>query len=173
MTGLMEPPTKEVFDRILKIQDLGYTVVSSTIDPQDWSGKSAEDIFKEATTNVQNGRIILLHDSGGDRTPTIEALPKIIEWLKANGYSIVPVSELVGMERSAVMPAVQETEESITPLYLFGSSFNAALIKTVKIFLYPINCDRAVPSGFAALFQHKTKKEKQASQFTRFIPAFR
>ena len=133
--GTNELPTKEVFDKILKIQDLGYTVVGSSIDPQDWNGKSAEEIFKETTKNIQNGRIILLHDSGGDRTPTIEALPKIIEWLKANGYSIVPVSELVGMERSAVMPSVQETEESITPLYLFGSSFNAALIKTVKIFL--------------------------------------
>ena len=39
------------------------------------------------------------------------------------------------MERSTVMPPVQETEGSITPLYLFGSSFNATLIKTVKIFL--------------------------------------
>ena len=83
MKDLDEPPRKEVFDRILKIQDLGYTVVQSTIDPQDWSGKSAEDIFKEATTDVQNGHIILLHDSGGDRTPTIEALPKIIEVVKS------------------------------------------------------------------------------------------
>ena len=111
--GSNELPTKETFDKILKIQDLGYTVVGSSIDPQDWNGKSAEEIFKETTKNIRNSQIILLHDSGGDRTPTIEALPKIIEWLKANGYSIVPVSELVGMERSAVMPLVQETEESI------------------------------------------------------------
>ena len=51
MTGLMDFQTKEVFDRILKIQDLGYTVVSSTIDPKDWSGKSAEEIFNETYAN--------------------------------------------------------------------------------------------------------------------------
>ncbi|KAA9015511.1 polysaccharide deacetylase family protein [Niallia endozanthoxylica] len=129
-------PSKEVFNKILKVQELGYTVVSSSIDPKDWNGKSANEIYENTIENVHNGQIILLHDSGGDRTPTIEALPKIIRWLKANGYSIVPVSELVGLERSVVMPTVQETEKSMTPVYLYGSTFNAALIKSIKIFLF-------------------------------------
>ena len=171
--GSNELPTKETFDKILKIQDLGYTVVGSSIDPQDWNGKSAEEIFKETTKNIRNSQIILLHDSGGDRTPTIEALPKIIEWLKANGYSIVPVSELVGMERSAVMPLVQETEESITPLYLYGSSFNAAFIKTVKIFLsllIVIGLFRlAIPLFFSLKQKRKSKHRSFQDSYQPFV----
>ncbi|WP_191090541.1 glycosyltransferase [Niallia endozanthoxylica] len=156
-----EPPTKEFFDRMVKIQNLGYTVVDSTIDPKDWNGKSAEEIVKETIAHVQNGQIILLHDSGGDRTPTIEALPKIIEWLQTNGYSIVPVSELVGMKRSTVMPPVQETEESITPFYLYGSFFQAALIKSVKFFLYLLITIGLLRLAMLLFFSLKQKRKSK------------
>jgi len=163
--GPKELPSKEVFDRILQIQDLGYTIVSSTIDPQDWKGKSAEEIVKAATAEVQNGHIILLHDSGGDRTPTIEALPKIIEWLKANGYSIVPVSELVGMERSVVMPTVEETEVSMAPWYSFGSSFSASSIKTIKFFLYLLIVIGLFRLAVLLFFSLKQKKRSKHRRF--------
>lgn len=163
--GPHELPTKKVLDQILRIQDFGYTVVSSTIDPQDWSGKSAEEIVKESTENIENGHIILLHDSGGDRTPTIEALPKIIEWLKANGYSIVPVTELVGMERSVVMPSVEKTEESIAPLYLYGSSFNAAVVKSIKIFLFLLIVIGLLRLAMLIFFSLKHKRKSKNRSF--------
>ena len=50
------------------------------------------------------GSIILLHDGGGDRQATVDALPMLIEALRAHGYKIVPVSELVGKTRAEVMP---------------------------------------------------------------------
>ncbi len=37
------------------------------------------------------GSIILLHDGGGNRQPTIDALPVLIQALRARGYTIVPV----------------------------------------------------------------------------------
>ena len=158
-------PAKEVFDKFLKIQDLGYTVVSSTIDPQDWNGKSAEEIFNETISQIQNGHIMLLHDSGGNRTPTIEALPKIIEWLKANGYSIVPVSELVGVERNVVMPTVEETEKSIAPLYLYGSSFNAAFIKSIKGFLVLLITIGLIRLAILLFFSLKQKRKSEHRSF--------
>ncbi|WP_071393431.1 polysaccharide deacetylase family protein [Bacillus tuaregi] len=163
--GPNELPSEEVMERILKIQDLGYTVVSSTIDPKDWSGISAEEIVKEVTAKVQNGHTILLHDSGGDRSATIKALPKIIEWLKANDYSIVPASELVGMERSAVMPAVQKTEESMKPFYLYGSSFQAALIKSIKFFLYLLIIVGLFRLTILLFFSLKQKRKSKHRRF--------
>lgn len=160
-----ELPTEDVLKRFLKIQELGYTVVSATVDPQDWSGKTADEIFNDTINRVQNGRTILLHDSGGDRTPTLEALPRIIEWLKTNDYSIVPVSELVELERNEVMPKVQETEKSIVPLYLYGSSFNSALIKSAKVFLSGLIAIGLFRLAILVFFSYKQKKKSEQLVF--------
>ena len=45
--------------------------------------------------NLQNGSIILMHNGA---KYTAEALPKVIEGLKAKGYEIVPISELIYKE---------------------------------------------------------------------------
>ena len=52
------------------------------------------------------GHVILLHDSGGDRSQTVAALPGLIDALRAKGYDLVPVSELAGLSRAQAMPAV-------------------------------------------------------------------
>jgi cellulose synthase/poly-beta-1,6-N-acetylglucosamine synthase-like glycosyltransferase len=52
------------------------------------------------------GSIILLHDGGGERSATVAALPVLIDALRAHGYSIVPVSELLGKTTAEVMPRV-------------------------------------------------------------------
>jgi cellulose synthase/poly-beta-1,6-N-acetylglucosamine synthase-like glycosyltransferase len=52
------------------------------------------------------GSIILLHDGGGERSATIAALPVLIDALRAHGYTIVPVSELMGKTTAEVMPRV-------------------------------------------------------------------
>jgi cellulose synthase/poly-beta-1,6-N-acetylglucosamine synthase-like glycosyltransferase len=52
------------------------------------------------------GSIILLHDSGGDRSATVAALPRLIDTLTAQGYSLVPVSALAGMSPAQAMPPV-------------------------------------------------------------------
>ena len=50
------------------------------------------------------GSIILLHDGGGDRSHTVAALGPLIDALRAHGYSIVPVSALMGKTTAQVMP---------------------------------------------------------------------
>jgi len=47
-----------------------------------------------------------MHDGGGNRAPTVAALPLLIETLRARGYQIVPISQLVGQTRAQVMPAL-------------------------------------------------------------------
>jgi peptidoglycan-N-acetylglucosamine deacetylase len=50
------------------------------------------------------GSIILMHDGGGNRQATVDALPFLIDTLRAHGYSIVPVSALMGKSTADVMP---------------------------------------------------------------------
>jgi len=41
------------------------------------------------------GSIILLHDGGGDRSVTVATLPVLIDGLRAHGYVIEQVSDLM------------------------------------------------------------------------------
>jgi GT2 family glycosyltransferase len=55
------------------------------------------------------GNVILMHDSGGDRSNTLVLLPQLIDSLRAKGYQFVPLSELVGKTRDEVMPPLPLT----------------------------------------------------------------
>ena len=61
-------------------------------DSLDWKDLSASEIHKRVTGSVQSGSIVLFHNAA---LHTPEALAGIIEFLLANGYTIVPVSELL------------------------------------------------------------------------------
>lgn len=85
----------------------GYFSVASNIDPNDWEkGVSADTIVARAIKQRGMGNIILLHDSGGDRSQTLIALPRIIDYYTKLGYKFVTVSELMGKKRDQVMPEV-------------------------------------------------------------------
>jgi peptidoglycan/xylan/chitin deacetylase (PgdA/CDA1 family) len=76
------------------------------VDTEDWTDWTTVDSVVEGTkANTQPGSVILMHD-GGDvrRDKTIEALPGIIDELRAEGYSFVTVSELLGSEIDWTVP---------------------------------------------------------------------
>jgi cellulose synthase/poly-beta-1,6-N-acetylglucosamine synthase-like glycosyltransferase/peptidoglycan/xylan/chitin deacetylase (PgdA/CDA1 family)/spore germination protein YaaH len=94
-------------------EELGYTIVLEKIDPQDWARPGAAEIVQRVKNLRDEGNIILLHDAGGDRSQTVEALPKIIDYLQARGDRIVSLSELLGIPRDELMPPVDEAREPI------------------------------------------------------------
>jgi peptidoglycan/xylan/chitin deacetylase (PgdA/CDA1 family) len=70
----------------LKIaEDLNYLVVMESIDPEDWEKPGADLILRRVKQQRRDGSIILLHDAGGDRSQTVEALPLILDWLHTAG----------------------------------------------------------------------------------------
>jgi cellulose synthase/poly-beta-1,6-N-acetylglucosamine synthase-like glycosyltransferase/peptidoglycan/xylan/chitin deacetylase (PgdA/CDA1 family)/spore germination protein YaaH len=114
-----EPDTNDQAAPADRIQHLGYVIVGNKIDTDDWEEhpvKSPQEIVDSVfqqmedmkTRSWMRGSIILLHDGGGDRQPTIDALPKLIDALRARGYKIVPVSELMGKTRAEVMPPLNQ-----------------------------------------------------------------
>src|SRR2546423_652360 len=99
----------------LKIaEDLNYLVVLENIDPQDWAKPGADIILRRIKQQRHDGSVILLHDAGGDRSQTVEALPRILDWLHTRGDTIVPLSTLLGTTRDALMPPVQGNGQSLT-----------------------------------------------------------
>src|SRR5207237_3533944 len=118
----------------LKIaEDLNYLIVLESIDPQDWSKPGADVILQRVKQQPRDGSIILLHDAGGDRSQTVEALPHILNWLHARGDTVVPLSTLLGISRDAVMPPLRQRGQSLTWLV---SSTGFRLYHTIQEFLW-------------------------------------
>jgi len=108
-------PTKISELAPLKIaqEELGYTIVLERIDPQDWARPGADVILQRIKEQRGDGNIVLLHDAGGERSQTVAALPKIIEYLRERGDQIVPISELIDVDRDDLMPPVNEHEQPV------------------------------------------------------------
>src|SRR5947208_9260955 len=73
-------------------QELNYLVVLESIDPQDWAKPGADIILQRVKQQRRDGSIILLHDAGGDRWQTVEALLRILNWLHTRAGTVVPLS---------------------------------------------------------------------------------
>lgn len=74
------------------VEGLGLKTIQWDVDSVDWKKPSAEQIKKRVLKNVKPGSIILFHN---DLENTTEALPEILKTLRSQGYSFVPVKELV------------------------------------------------------------------------------
>ena len=116
-----EPDTNDQAAPASRIQDLGYVIVGDKIDTNDWDEhprktpqEITDSVFQQIedmkTRSWMRGSIILLHDGGGDRSATVKALPVLIDSLRAHGYKIVPVSELMGKTRAEVMPSLKQDQ---------------------------------------------------------------
>jgi peptidoglycan/xylan/chitin deacetylase (PgdA/CDA1 family) len=73
----------------------GHTVVLWDVEPFDWQLPGADAIARSVLTQVKPGSIVVMHDGGGDRSQTVEALSPIIEGLLARDYRFVRVDELI------------------------------------------------------------------------------
>ena len=110
-----EPDTDDQAAPIVRVQNEGYIVFGSKIDTDDWDEhprKYPGEIVASVLAQLQTmktkpqfrGSIILMHDGGGNRQATVDALPVLIDALRAHGYTIVPVSALMGKTTAQVMP---------------------------------------------------------------------
>ena len=104
----MEPQTVDATEVLRLAASLGYFTIGMRIDPKDWLRPKAEQIVHQTLEGALKGRgnVVLLHDAGGNRDPTLEALPKIIDELHAKGFRFVTVHELLNLPRTAVMPQI-------------------------------------------------------------------
>lgn len=90
---LIRCPFGEYDDHVISaIRSMGMEPIQWDVDSLDWKGISASEITKRVTGKVSNGSIVLFHNAG-EHTP--EALPAILQYLIGEGYSIVPISEIL------------------------------------------------------------------------------
>lgn len=91
---LFRPPGGSVSPSVLRAASArGMRVVLWSIDPRDWvQGTTAAEIVQQVLDAVQPGSIVVLHDGGGDRSATVEALPEIIAGIRERGLRFVALA---------------------------------------------------------------------------------
>ena len=75
----------------------GLVTVQWDVDPRDWSLAPPNRIAATVLEEARNGSIVLMHDGGGPREPTVEALPRVIQSLRERGFRLVTVPQLLGV----------------------------------------------------------------------------
>jgi cellulose synthase/poly-beta-1,6-N-acetylglucosamine synthase-like glycosyltransferase/peptidoglycan/xylan/chitin deacetylase (PgdA/CDA1 family) len=100
------PHSTEELAPLVVAQKRKYIPTAASIDPLDWEEHTADEIVQRVKQERARGSVLLLHDAGGDRSQTVAALRPIIHYLKARGDTIVPLHELLGVSREALMPPI-------------------------------------------------------------------
>jgi peptidoglycan/xylan/chitin deacetylase (PgdA/CDA1 family) len=75
----------------------GLVTVQWDVDPRDWSLPPPDRITATVRAQTRDGSIVLMHDGGGPRQPTVEALPGVIQSLRQRGFRLVTVPNLLGL----------------------------------------------------------------------------
>ena len=78
-----------------QLQRLHMLMVLWSVDTDDYEQPGVAAIVHTALAGAHPGAIILMHDAGGTRTETVEALPIIIRELRARGLKPVTVPQLL------------------------------------------------------------------------------
>ena len=90
---LFRPPYGEYDDHVIAaVRSMGVEPIQWDVDSLDWKDLSADEIYKRVTSKVAPGSIVLFHNAA---LHTPEALEDIIKYLISEGYTIVPISELI------------------------------------------------------------------------------
>lgn len=100
-TSLFRPPYSSFSDAMDNeswpvtqyIGSRGYLTVVNNTDSEDWKRPGVDEIIRRATPKGGEGAIVLMHDSGGDRSQTLAALDRFLPDLKAKGYTFANLTE--------------------------------------------------------------------------------
>lgn len=108
-----EPKKAVELKPVARARQNSYYTVGESIDPEDWDlehGVNADTIYnrvvRQYESNPDKG-VILLHDAGGNRDATVEALPRIIAYFKQHHIQFISVAQLLGgLPKDQIMPPV-------------------------------------------------------------------
>ena len=169
--GDAEADKPEEVEPAIRAQKLGYIMVGLRIDPDDWQLPVTANQIVDRTiqraidTNPETrGQVVLLHDSGGDRAATIEALPRLIHELRARGFRFVSVSDLIGLSRDQVMPVITPGQRVYTrtdAVAFFFLSTGGWLLQWIFLIGILLGLGRLVFVGALALAQWVRSRHRQ------------
>ena len=142
-----EPDTEDQVRPLEVTQSLGYITIGNKIDTKDWNDEPALSPQQIAArvldhlppcqpNDTQCGNIILMHDGGGNRERTVQALPLIIEGARARGFQFVPVYKLMQKTKADVMPPLPTNQYWSARLNWIGFWLFSATITGITVIFF-------------------------------------
>jgi peptidoglycan-N-acetylglucosamine deacetylase len=95
---LLRPPYGDGSPAVISaVRRLGLLTIIWDVDPRDWSLPGTSAIVQRVLSAVRPGAIVVMHDGGGPRSETVQALQTIVPTLLARGYRLVTIPRLLGL----------------------------------------------------------------------------
>lgn len=94
----LRPPYGAITDQQIEyLAQRNLKIINWSIDTFDWDKKqnSIAELTGKIERYLHEGAIILMHSAGSDRKNTVQALPKIIKFLIAQGYHLTTIPEML------------------------------------------------------------------------------
>lgn len=89
---LFRPPHGLMKRIQMRVVNARYNVIMYDVVTRDYNRKlTPERVFQNVCRFARDGSIIVFHDSLKSRERVLEALPRAIEWLQANGFTLLPI----------------------------------------------------------------------------------
>lgn len=182
--GDARPASEDRLRPMAIANDLGLRVAGLEVDPKDWYEKDPQKIVNATMRAIRRdaGRVILLHDAGGDRTPTLAALGPMIDSLRAAGYEISTVAGLLSADASAGMaaaPAAEAPQRFLDVAALRIVNIVESVIVAAFLVALVLGIIRLLTIGGLAITQRfrprHTRRERDAAYAPRvsvIIPAY-
>lgn len=162
-----EPTTSAEILPVMQSREQNYINIGESIDPQDWQpGITADEIFNAVVKQKDLGNVLLLHDAGGNRQATVEALPRIIKFFKSHGYEFATIGQLIGKQRDVLMPAVKLNSSDFISsgddLFLKVFSYGTLSLNFIFIVAIILAMLRSIFIAILAIKQKSSSKKESA-----------
>jgi cellulose synthase/poly-beta-1,6-N-acetylglucosamine synthase-like glycosyltransferase len=107
---------------------------------------------------------VLLHDGGGDRKQTIEALPKIISALRVEGFQFVPLNEIIGVDSVKINPKIGNADYLnvfINNLFVYSLKFLLYFLQALILLGLLIGIFRFFPIALMAIIHSRRTRNRR------------
>jgi cellulose synthase/poly-beta-1,6-N-acetylglucosamine synthase-like glycosyltransferase/peptidoglycan/xylan/chitin deacetylase (PgdA/CDA1 family) len=149
---------------------LGYLLVFATEDPEDWRQPGVDTIVAHSAPPAGQGGIVLLHDGGGDRGQTVEAVDRLITKLQAEGYRFTTVSGLAGLPAGTMVRPVERLARLQGLALLLALQLASAVARLFELLLVPVGVLAAARGVAVAALARRHVRMTRPSHRGTFAP---
>ena len=150
--------------------DLGYLMVFATEDSEDWRQPGTDVIVHRSTPPAGQGGVVLLHDAGGDRSQTVEAVERLITKLKGEGYRFTTVSDMAGLPKTAAAGPVTRFDRLQGLALLLTLRLAAALSRLFRLLIMPFTALTLIRSAAVVLLARRQTRVAAPAGAASFFP---
>jgi cellulose synthase/poly-beta-1,6-N-acetylglucosamine synthase-like glycosyltransferase/peptidoglycan/xylan/chitin deacetylase (PgdA/CDA1 family) len=160
---LVRPPYSSTPDAVskadraafLRLAHEGYLIALSNFDGEDWRRPGVDRIVDFASPPKEEGGVILLHDGGGDRSQTVEAVRRLVPELRRRGFRFVSLSELAGIRESQAEVHASSDQHVRGALLIGALSVSRWITELLGTMLIPIAILAVLRAAVLAAFARR------------------